>query len=102
MLKSLPWEIIGQIIGIIAPILTVVSYQLNTKKSVLIALTGATVATCVCYFLLGATSGFVLNVACLLRNLFCFFFKERSKGSYIVAAIFAVIMCAFLGSRYQA
>lgn len=101
MLKSLPWEIIGQIIGIIAPILTVVSYQLNTKKSVLIALTGATVATCVCYFLLGATSGFVLNVACLLRNLFCFFFKERSKGSYIVAAIFAVIMCVLGAFSWQ-
>ena len=31
-----PTEIIGQIIGIIAPILTVISYQMKTKKSILL------------------------------------------------------------------
>ena len=85
-------EIIGQLIGIAAPILTVISYQMNTKRSVLLTLTGATVATCISYFLLGATSGFVLNIACLLRNFCCFFVKEKTKGSYIIAAVFAVIM----------
>ena len=36
-------NIIGQILGIFAPILTVVTYQMNTKKSLLIVLTSATV-----------------------------------------------------------
>ena len=88
-------EIIGQIIGIIAPILTVISYQMNTKKKVLIALSGATLATCISYLLLGATSGFALNIVCLIRNFSCFFVKEKTKGSYIIAAVFACVMCAF-------
>ena len=94
-------EIIGQIIGIIAPILTVISYQLNTKKSVLTVLTGATVATCISYFLLGATSGFVLNIAGLVRNVFSFFVKEKTKGSYIVGGVFAVIMCVLGAFSWQ-
>ena len=94
-------EIIGQIIGIIAPILTVISYQLNTKKSVLITLTGATVATCVSYFLLGATSGFVLNLAGLVRNACCFFVKEKTRGSYVVGGIFAVVMCVLGAFSWQ-
>ena len=57
LIEITPAELIGQIIGILAPILTVISYQLNTKKSILIALTGATVATAVGYLLIGATSG---------------------------------------------
>ena len=94
-------ELIGQIIGILAPILTVISYQLNTKRSILIALTGATVATAVSYFLLGATSGFVLNVVCLVRNLFCFFVKEKTKGAYLVGGIFAVLMCILGAFSWQ-
>ena len=87
------WELIGQIIGIIAPVLTVISYQLNTKRSVMLVLTGATVAICINYFLLGATSGFVLNVVGLARNICCIFVKEKSKGSYIVGGVFALVMC---------
>ena len=94
-------EILGQAIGILAPILTVISYQMNTKKSVLLVLSGATLATCISYLLLGATSGFVLNVACLIRNFCCFFVKEKTKGSYIIAAVFAVIMCILGAYSWQ-
>lgn len=95
------WEIIGQIIGIIAPILTVVSYQMNTKRSVLIALSGATLATCISYMLIGATSGFVLNVVCLIRNLICFFIKEKTVGAYTIAITSAVIMCVIGAFSWQ-
>ena len=94
-------EILGQIIGIIAPILTVVSYQMNTKRSVLIALSGATVATCISYFLIGATSGFALNIACLIRNACCFFVKEKTKGSYVIGGVFAIIMCVLGAMSWQ-
>ena len=97
----MPWEIIGQIIGIIAPILTVVSYQMNTKKKVLIVLSAATLATCISYLMLGAMSGFVLNIVCLARNLVCFFVKEKTKESYITAALFAVAMCAIGAFSWQ-
>ena len=97
----MPWEIIGQIIGILAPILTVISYQMNTKRSVLAVLTGATVATCVSYLMLGATSGFVLNLVCLARNVCCFFVKEKTKGSYVIATVFAIAMCVLGATSWQ-
>ena len=97
----MPWELTGQIIGIIAPILTVVSYQMNTKKGVLIALSGATLATCISYLLLGATSGFVLNIVCLARNACCYFVKEGTRLSYAVAGVFAAAMCVLGAFSWQ-
>ena len=94
-------EIIGQALSIIAPILTVISYQFNSKTNVLLALTGATLATCIAYLLLEATSGFVLNAVCLIRNAFCFFVKEKTKGSYIVGGVFAASMCVFGAFSWQ-
>ena len=85
-------NILGQIIGIVATIITALSYQANTKKSLLTIQTIATACTCVSYMLLGASSGFVLNVVCLLRN-GCFYFqREGQKPIYISTAIICVIM----------
>ena len=85
-------ELIGQIIGIIAPIMTVISYQLNTKKKVLFVLSAATFATCISYLLLGATVGFALNIVCLLRNICCFFLVRSKKDVWIWFGIFATVM----------
>ena len=43
--------------------------------------------------LLGATSGFVLNVICLIRNLTCYFLKEKTPPYYVATAILMVAMC---------
>ena len=59
-------QVIGQIVGIIATLITALSYQMNTKRSLLIVQTTATACTCLSYMLLGATSGFALNVLCLV------------------------------------
>ncbi|MBR6709049.1 MAG: YgjV family protein [Clostridia bacterium] len=94
-------NIIGQILGIFAPILTVVTYQMNTKKSLLIVLTSATVCTCLSYLLLGATSGFSLNIVCVLRNL-CFYFQhEGSKANTVSALLLAAVMVIFGALSWQ-
>lgn len=90
------WNIIGQILGIAAMLLTLLSYQMNTKKSLLALQSTATLCTCLSYLCLGASSGFALNIVCLLRN-FCFYFlKEKSTASYICTA-FAIIAMSVLG-----
>ena len=89
-------EIAGQIIGIIATVITAFSYQLNTKKSLLAAQTSATVCTCLSYLLLGASSGFALNAVCILRNLCFYFQKEGQKLFYVSTAAFSAMM-ALLG-----
>ncbi|MBR2354613.1 MAG: YgjV family protein [Clostridia bacterium] len=89
-------EILGQIIGIIATGITALSYQTNTKKSLLIVQTSATVCTCLSYLFLEASSGFALNIVCILRNLCFYFQKEGKKPIYISTAVISMIM-AYLG-----
>ena len=88
--------ILGQAIGIIATVLTLISYQANTKKGVMLFLGLATTCTTVSYLLLGGTSGFYLNVVCLTRNVFYYFQKEKTLGIYISTAVFMTSM-AILG-----
>ena len=88
----MPIQIIGQVVGIIATIITFISYQANTKKSLLIIQSTATVCTCISYLFLGATSGFALNIICLIRNAVFYFQKEGTKLQYISASILAIVM----------
>jgi hypothetical protein len=90
-------EIIGQALGIIATIITFISYQANTKRSLLIIQSIATFCTCLSYFFLGATSGFALNIICLIRNAIFYFQKEGTKIQYISASILSLVM-AFVGA----
>lgn len=78
-------EIIGQTLGVIATLITFLSYQMNTKRSVLITQTTATAFTCVSYLLLGATPGFVLNIVCILRNVIYYFQKAQSRTNLACA-----------------
>ena len=84
--------IAGQILGIVAPIITFVSYQVNSKKKLLILQTAATLSTCISYLLLGASSGFALNIVCIIRNVAFFFQDSKSKMNMISAFILAAVM----------
>ena len=94
-------EIIGQILGIIATIITFLSYQMNTKRTLLMAATAATLCTCLSYLFLGASSGFVLNVVCLVRNVAFYFQDEKSKFNFISACILALIMVVLGAFSWQ-
>lgn len=94
-------EIIGQILGIIATIITFLSYQMNTKKTLLIAATAATLCTCLSYLFLGASSGFALNVVCLIRNVAFYFQDEKSKFNYVSASILALVMVVLGAFSWQ-
>lgn len=88
------YEIIGQIIGIIAVTVTFISYQMKTDKQVLVAQTAATILMFTHYCLLGAISGLVLNGVCLIRN-GAFLLKNRKPfSSPFIPYIFAVIVAA--------
>ena len=85
-------EIIGQIIGIIATVITVCSYQVNTKRLLLITQTSATLCICISYLFLGASSGFALNIVCIVRNLLFYVLKSGSRENLICACLLAVAM----------
>ena len=84
--------IIGQVLGIIATILTFASYQMNTKKRLIMLSTLGTLATCLSFFFLEAWTGFALNIVCIVRNIVFYFLDEKSKVNYISASVLALIM----------
>lgn len=94
-------ELIGQVLGIIATILTFISYQMNTKRSLLIVQTAATACTCAAYLFLGAASGFALNIVCLIRNITFYFQKEGSKLHYVSAGVLSLAMIVLGAFSWQ-
>lgn len=88
----MPQILIGQILGVVAPVVTFVSYQVNSKKRLLLLQTVATITICISYLLLGGDSGFALNIVCTIRNLTFFFLDPKTKTNRIAAVILALAM----------
>ena len=84
--------IIGQILGIIATCLTCLSYQANTKRTLLAIQTAATAFTCISFLFLDAMTGFALNIVCIVRNIVFYFQNTRNKLFYISAAVMTLAM----------
>lgn len=85
----------GQIFGFAATAATVLSYQSNTQKRMMITQSIATVFTCISYLLLGADSGFVLNIVCLVRNVSFAVLKPGSVGMKVLTPILTLSMLGF-------
>ena len=69
-------EFIGQIFGLIAVAISFVAYQMPTQKKILFMNLLVTVAILLNYAFIGATTGMILNVVCVIRNLI---FMNRDK-----------------------
>lgn len=94
-------QLIGQALGILATVITVISYQMNTKKSLLLVQTAATTCTCLAYFFLGAASGFALNVVCIIRNIVFYFQKDSGKVHTISSLLLAGAMVVLGALSWQ-
>lgn len=84
--------IVGQILGILATIIGVCSFQVNKKKQLLLIQSVSTTCTCLSYLFLGATSGFALNIVCLVRNGVFYFRKKGTGMDYVLTVMFMVLM----------
>ena len=85
-------NIIGQVFGIAATVITFISYQMNTKKTLLITQSLATVCTCLSFLFLGAATGFALNVVCLIRNGVFYLVDLKSKLYYPSVVVLTIAM----------
>ena len=94
--------IIGQALSIIATIITFLSYQVNNKKQLLITQTIATSFTCIAYFFLGASSGVLLNIVCIVRNIAFYMHKDNKKANRISSYCLAGIMVILGAISWQA
>jgi hypothetical protein len=71
----------GQIMGWGAALMTFLSYQCKDHKKLLIVQTLSSLSICISYLLLGAWSGMLLNVICIVRN-FIIYRKDIKIFSY--------------------
>jgi len=87
-------RIAGHIVGAVAIILYFISYQVSDKKKLLIIQSIATGLNCIQFLLLGAYSGFALNIVCIIRNIL-FYYKDGGKrlllGKWLPYAMSLVI-----------
>jgi len=87
-----PITLLGHALGFISVALFFYSYQRTQKSKIMVIQTVATALSCVQYLLIGALSGFALNVVCIIRN-FVFFYREKNNKTDLAAPIaFAVAM----------
>lgn len=93
-----PIEIAGQIISLIAVILSFVTYQMKSKNGIMVMLSIATGISCIAYALLGGTVALVLNLVSIVRNI-CFYHKDKkilsSKAVPIVLALIMGVLSIF-------
>ena len=88
-------ELAGQILGWVSALLMCLSYQCKEHKKLLVAQTASTICICVSYCLLGAWSGMLLNIVCILRNLIIY--KKDIKifsypfWPYVLAGVMVVV-----------
>lgn len=76
---SLP-EIVGQILGFIAVIISFITFQFKSQKRILISQVVMICVLCVHYLLIGAYTAFAMNLLGIFRNVvFCnrSFFKSK-------------------------
>ena len=93
---------LGQITSMIGMILTIASFQMKTRKQIIIFQTVGSAFFLISYFLLGSRTAVYLNMIYLTRN-FVFYFRKDYKWarhkSWIVIFLVAVVIAGVVGFR---
>lgn len=99
-----PIEIIGQIISVVAVIITFVTYLMKSSTQIFVTNAIATAVSCVAYAMLGGTTALGLNILCVVRNV-CYLYKDKNKYAArilpVVLALIMAVMSAFLWEDYH-
>ncbi len=82
----------GHVLGFIAVTLFFYSYQCTEKRKLVVVQTVATALSCVQYLLIGAFSGFALNVVCIIRNVTFYFRDKHNRTDLFAPILFSVCM----------
>lgn len=87
---------LGQITSIIGMILTIVSFQMKTRKQIILFQTVGSVFFLLSYFLLSSWSAVYLNIVFLTRNVVFYFSKEKKWAQH--KAWLIVLLCAVVAA----
>ena len=87
-----PIELIGQIISIVAVVVSFITYQMKSKRGIVVMLSIATGISCIAYALLGGTVALVLNLVSIVRNICYYHSDKKILSSKAVPVVLALIM----------
>lgn len=87
-----PIEIAGQIISIVAVIVSFITYQMKSKRGIMVMLSVATGISCIAYAMLGGTVALVLNLVSIVRNICYCNSDKRILSSKAIPVVLALIM----------
>lgn len=87
--------LIGHALGFISVGLFFYSYQCTQKSKIMIIQTVATALSVIQYLLIGASSGFALNIICIIRN-FIFYYREKNQRTDMVSPILLAVCMAIV------
>lgn len=97
--------VVGQVLGVLGLALTFVSYQCKTPHRLLVMQTLSTALFIIHYLLIGADSGFLLNIVCVVRNLAYFFVGRKGARplwlSLSLATVFAAALVPLCALSWQ-
>lgn len=93
---------LGQILSIIGMALTIVSFQMKTRKQIILFQTAGSAFFLLSYILLGSWSGVYLNVVYLARNVVFYFGKDQKWAqhkAWLYILLCAVVLAGAAGYR---
>ena len=96
----MPLEITGQVLSIIGMVLTVLSFQMKTKKQILTAQTLGSLFFLISFFFLGSFAAVYLNIVFLVRNTVFYFAGDKKWAKHplwLPVLIVAVTVAGALG-----
>ncbi len=94
-------EIMGQIFSIVGMALTIVSFQMKTKKQILMMQTAGSAFFMASYILFASWAAVCLNIVFLIRNI-VFYFKDKkwaSHGIWLYLILALVVVAGSLGFK---
>lgn len=89
-------EILGQIASILGMILTIISFQMKTRKQIIVFQTVGSAFFLSSYFLLAEWPGVYLNVVFLIRGVVFYFGKDKKWAEH--KAWLYVLLCAVVAA----
>ena len=89
-------EMLGQIISILAMALTIVSFQMKTRKQIILMQTAGSALFLASYVLLSSWSAVYLNVIFLIRNVVFYFGKDKKWAKHWIWR--PVLLCAVVAA----
>ena len=92
---------LAQIIGLVAVAIGFASYQVRSKKMLLVIQTVSCLVMTVHYFMLGATSALVLNVVVILRNVAYYFRDRKPFSGWTFPVLFALVITGLGALSWQ-